>query len=113
MSIGAYLKQLYADGCSSYWRERTVQQINDAYENLFKLHTRLLKEIKSTEEQIDGLEKLTDSLRSSEGKDDQTVIKDKWQAIKVGEILEHSRVVRLKLYELIDNTPEKPSDYVR
>jgi len=111
-NVGSYLKQVYIDACDRYWKELAVQQIDASYEKLFRLHSRLLTEIGSIEGQIDSLEKLVAQLRNSEGKDDQTIIKDKWQALKVEEVLELSRVVRLKLYELIDVTPEKPKAYV-
>jgi hypothetical protein len=83
-----------------------VECLDQVYKNLLGTHARLSCEIRKIEEWIEQLEDIIRDLRNSDGKEEAQIIKDRWQAMKIEEVLELYKIARIKLYEVIDNIPE-------
>ena len=92
-----------------YRKESIIKWVDELYDPLFLMKAKLeSKERVELEGMISFLaDKITD-LESKEGKDDATLVRERWQAIKFRKATEDYRIALLKLNELIDNLPELP-----
>lgn len=58
------------------------------------------------------MENLMDDLRKTEGKDEATIIRERWQALQFGKVLEQYNMALVKLDELLDAIP-KPTKIIK
>jgi hypothetical protein len=92
-----------------YRRESISKWVLELHDPLLLLKDRLEK---TTRVELEGMaaqlaEKIHD-LEAKEGKDDATLVRERWQAIKFRKAIEDYSIALLKLNELIDNLPSLP-----
>lgn len=85
-----------------------VRWMSRGHDPLFDTRETCESEIIRLESTIDFWVDLQKDLRDPEGKDEQQVIKEKWQALKIDTIMERYRLTISKLKDVVDNTPARP-----
>jgi hypothetical protein len=82
----------------------------EAYDPLFSFRTRLITELIWLAQFVQSLENLQADLNKVEDKDEEQIIRERWQALQFDPILEHYRLTLVKINEVLENTPDKPQE---
>ena len=91
-----------------YRKESINRWVLEMHDPLFLLKEDLEKKREGLEDVMAFLVTQIADLEGEEGKDEATIVRERWQAIKFRKGVEDYRIAIMKLTELIDNLPELP-----
>src|SRR5271157_583684 len=96
------LKKWYREACLRRW-------LREGYDPLFAfrkdLETKGLAQILGP---LEWFEDLVKELRATEGKDEQQIIRERWQALQFERIIEHYQTTIEELDVFLDRIPKPP-----
>jgi len=84
--------------------------LSKAYDPLFESRYIVAREIVLLTQMVGYLVKIQNYLNDPTDKDDEHMIRGKWQALKIDPIIEHYKLAIEKLNEVLINTPSEPEE---
>lgn len=86
----------------------TEKWLKQVYNPIFNTYELVEHEIFVLTDTLKFLEDLQKQLYTTENKDEQQLVKERWEAGKLNAVLEHYRLAIEKLKEALNNMPNRP-----